>query len=108
MNLTKLERSVGAEEFGDLVSLSSDSETLKEVDSDIQARYYQVRGYSLCCMSLSSYLGKSETKISGFLSSRLEFFLLFHNVFLFLWHFLSLDNSIPFVMCDKMPEHFLR
>lgn len=39
MNLTKLERSVGAEEFGDLVSLSSDSETLKEVDSDIQARY---------------------------------------------------------------------
>lgn len=39
MNLTKLERSVGAEKFGDLESLSSDSETLREVDSNVRARY---------------------------------------------------------------------
>ena len=97
----------GSDGLRNLVGLSADLETFKKVVSEIQARNNQVkRGYGLCCMSFSSYMGKSETR-THVLNPRL---LLFSHptVLSHLQHFLSLENSIPFGMCARMLECFFR
>ena len=53
----------GAGGFRGLAGLSADLETSKEAVSEIQARNDQVkRGYGLCCISFSTYTGRSETR----------------------------------------------
>lgn len=53
----------GSDGLRNLVGLSADLETFKNVVSEIQTRNNQVkRGCGLCCISFRSYMGKSETR----------------------------------------------